>query len=171
MPRNQWLTLCAALLLCFVAVSAGNTQSNPEALRNAPDAIEMDGVAVQLEAEVWRDFMPTAYPDEASRLQASATGPGQPMTARLRIRVRNGQQIPPGVSVDVAWVIWNDRIWESRPSEDLPRDAANQAMSLYLENGPKWPPGATVDIVVRVVDAAGVAHLLSSRGQKIHAAA
>src|SRR4051794_22333740 len=166
MPRNEWRILCAALFLCFVGVSAGNTQTNLKALRNAPDVIEMDGVPVQLEAEVWRDFMPTLYPDEASRLQASATGPGQPMTARLRIRGRNGQQIPRGVSVDVAWVIWDDQIWESRASEDLPRDAANQTVSLHLGNGPKWPPGATVDIVVRVVDPAGVAHLLSSRGQK-----
>jgi len=54
--------------------------------------------------------------------------------------------------------------------QNLPRDPAGHAVTLYLKNGPKWPPGATVDIVVRVVDTAGVAHLLSSRGQKIQAA-
>ena len=170
MSRSGRAIIWVALLQCFAGVCVGLTQAPLEALRNAPDTIEIDGVAFQLEAEVWRDFMPTAFPDEATRLKESATDPGRPMTATLRIRAGNSRQIPPGVKVDVGWVILEDQIWESRALEDLPRDSARRQITVYLRDGPKWPPGARVEIVVRVVDTAGVAHLLSSRDQRIRAA-
>ena len=65
MSRSGRAIIWVALLQCFAGVCVGLTQAPLAALRNAPDAIEIDGVAFQLEAEVWRDFMPTAFPDEA----------------------------------------------------------------------------------------------------------
>ena len=96
-----------------------------EALRGAPRSIEVDGVVVQLEAHVWRDFMPG---------------------------------------------LLSDTDWESRPSEEQPRDPAAHEVVVTMRNGPKWPPKAVVDVVVRVVDTNGATHLLASRALKIEAA-
>jgi len=169
MSRIWSVVVCLATLQCFADSTGAETLAPLEALRGAPKSVEVDGVVVQLKAQVWRDFMPGFLSDTATQSQESAV-PGRPMIATLRVIARNGLQIPQRIRVDVAWVILGDLIWESRPSEEQPRDPAAHEVAVTMRNGPKWPPKAVVDVVVRIVDTNGATHLLASRGQKIEAA-
>jgi hypothetical protein len=169
MSRMLSIVVCFATLEGFAASTRAETLVPLEALRGAPQSIQVDGVVVQLKAQVWRDFMPGSLSDADTQSPESAV-PGRPMIAALRVIARNGLRIPQGIRVDVAWVILRDRIWQSQPAEEQPRDAAAHEFVITMRNGPKWPPQAVVDIVVRIVDSNGAAHLLASRHQKIEAA-
>jgi hypothetical protein len=168
MYRLVSIVVCFAALECF----AGSTLAEPAvpraALRNAPQSIRIDGVALHLEAEVWRDFMPGWVPSDTQSEEPNV--PGKPMTAELRVVARNGLQIPQKLRVEVAWVMLRQQIWQSQPAEEQPRDPAAHEVAVTIRNGPKWPPQARVDIVVRIVDGNGATYLLASRGQKIRAA-
>ena len=169
MSRIWFIVVCFATLQCFVDSTGARTLAPLEALRGAPKIIDVDGVVVQLEAHVWRDFMPGLLSDTAARSQESEVR-GRPLTATLRVIARDGLQIPKSTRVDVAWVILGDQVWESRPSEEQPRVPAAHEVVVTMRNGPKWPPKAVVDVVVRIVDANGATHLLASRALKIEAA-
>jgi hypothetical protein len=169
MSRFLSFIVCFAVLECFAGSTHTGTPVSLKALRDAPQSIRVDGVVVHLKADVWRDFMPGLLSDTDTQSEDSAVS-GKPMTAALRVIVRNGLRMPQGMRVDVAWVILRDRIWQSQPSEEQPRDPAAHEVAVTIRNGPKWPPQAIVDIVVRIVDGNGATYLLASRGQKIRAA-
>jgi hypothetical protein len=169
MSRIWFIVVCFATLQCFADSTGAGTLAPFEALRGAPKFIEVDGVVVQLEAHVWRDFMPGLLSDTATHSQESGVQ-GRPMTATLRVIARDGLQISQSTRVDVAWVILGDQVWESRPSEEQPRDSATHEVVVTMRNGPKWPAKAVVDVVVRVVDTNGATHLLASRALKIEVA-
>ena len=169
MYRFVSIIIFFATLECF----AGSTLAEPAvpraALRDAPRSIRIDGVALHLEAEVWRDFMPGwVVPSDTQAEEPDV--PGKPMTVELRVVAQNGLRIPQKLRVDVAWVMMRQRIWQSQPAEEKPRDPAAHEVAVTIRNGPKWPPQARVDIVVRIVDGNGATQLLASRGQKIRAA-
>jgi hypothetical protein len=167
MYRFGSILVCCAALQCFAGATLA--ESVPRAaLRHAPHSIRIDGVALHLEAYVWRDFMPGWVSSDSESEEPA--GPGKPMTAEIRIVAQKDRWIPKGCRVDVAWVIFRQRIWQSQPAEDQPGDPAAHELAVTLRNGPKWPPQARVDIVVRVVDGNGATYLLASRGQKIRAA-
>jgi hypothetical protein len=167
MSRILSILVCIATLESFAAFTGAETPLPLEALRGAPESIHIDGVVMQLEAQAWRDFMPGSVSDADTQSPESAV-PGKPMIAALRVIARNGLQIPRGIRVDVAWVIWGGRVWQSQP-EEQPREPAAHEVAVTMRNGPKWPPRAVVDIVVRIVDVHGAAHLLASRNQTIKA--
>jgi hypothetical protein len=57
MYRFVSILVCCAALECFAGATLA--ESVPRAaLRDAPQSIRIDGVALHLEAYVWRDFMP-----------------------------------------------------------------------------------------------------------------
>jgi hypothetical protein len=167
MYRFVSIVVCSVALQCFA--SDTRAESVPRAaLRDAPQSIRVDGVALHLEAHVWRDFMPgRASTDSESE---EPDGPGKPMLAELRIVAQKDLRIPKGCRVDVAWVLFGQRIWQSQPVEEQTGDPAAHELAVTLRNGPKWPPQARVDIVVRIVDGNGAIFLLASRGQQIRAA-
>jgi len=163
------LSMAVAILGCLATGTGAGVRMSPEALRGAPQTIQVDGVVLQLKAQVWRDFMPGLLSGADTKPGESAV-PGRRMIAALRVAARDGQRVPKGIRVDAGWIIFGDRVWASQPAEEQPRDPAAYDLSVTMRNGPKWPPQAVVDIVVRIVDSKGVAQLLALRNQKIEAA-
>lgn len=160
--------VCVAALECFAGSALVVAPVSRAALRDAPQSIRIEGVPLHLEAHVWRDFMPGWVSSDSQ--SGETEGSGKPMAGDLRIVAQNKMQIPKHWRVDVAWVRFGQRIWQSQPVEEQPRDPAAHELAVTIRNGPKWPRQARVDIVVRVVDGNGATYLLASRGQEIRAA-
>jgi len=162
--RSLLPVVCAVILQCFADRVRAETVVPLDALRRAPESVEIESAIVRLKADVWRDSMPVVLLDLPAQSPKSAAS-GKPMTAGLKIVAQSGQHIPRGLRIDLAWVFWGDKIWESRPSEDEVTTTGSREFA--MNNGPKWLPGTVVDVVVRIVDSRGNAHLLACRGQRI----
>ncbi len=80
MSRMWSLVVCLTTLQCLADSRGAEIPTPLEGLRGVPISIEVDGVVVQLEAHVWRDFMPGLLSDTATHSQGSAV-PGRPMIA------------------------------------------------------------------------------------------
>jgi hypothetical protein len=113
-------------------------------LRSAPLAVTIDGTSLELQAFVWRDFMPIVPPggavlQVAVRLPSTATS----------------------VSVDHLWVLFGEELWDATPE----RSAGTTDWT--ARGGPQWAPGARVDVVVRLRTADGRVRLLRAADQRI----
>ena len=143
MYRFVSILVCCVALECLAGSTLVEAAVPRAALRDAPQSIRIDGVALHLEAYVWRDLMP-GWMSSDSESEEDPDGSGKPMIAELRIVARRNLWIPKGCRVDVAWVIFRQRIWQSHPSEQQPGDPAAHELAVTLRNGrsglsrPRW---------------------------------
>lgn len=104
----------------------------------------LDGVRVELQVSLNRDFMPIAPPD------------GKPLTLSV--------QLPAGAfSVEQVWVLLGSEMWRA-PPEQIPGTT-----TWVARDGPKWGPGLTVDVVARVRSSRVSARLVRAADQPIGA--
>lgn len=143
MRVRGWLLVLAGAALLGACAGEIPTGSDLDELRSAPTQVSVDGKALVLGAELWRDFMPVSPPD------------GQPLVAVLQLRTQDGSPAPAGVALRQVYVVFSDQLWAAEPRREDPGSDRWVA-----RNGPKWAPGARVDVVVRLEGADGKAYLL-----------
>ena len=162
---------CAGSAYC--AAQAGGAAPVPlSELRQAPLAITVGGRRLSLSTVMWRDFMPTA----------PGTPDRHPLSGSLRVAAADGKAFPPGVKVDRAWILFDDKSWEvpaPLEEQDAQDPSYKNAQGVYANRpdsptfavvargGPSAGPEASVEVVVRVTDGKGRHFLLRAAGQKI----
>ena len=160
-------TLAIALVLAAAAACGGRSESpapvgeGAAELRQAPTtSAKLAGFSYRLETYLWRDFMPG--PDAGSN--------GKPLIAVARVTVVDDTAaFPAGVTVDRMWIVNGDQLWESTPREEQARGSAKvETLEVVSRDGPRWGPGITVDVVVRLRDAAGNTVLLRAAAQPVN---
>ena len=121
-------------------------------LRGAPTDITIAGVRLELEAALYRDFMPSSHPD--SRLGAS-----------VWVQATRWP-LPRELTIETVWVILSDSVWTTSVQEENRRSAVD----VTVREGPEWPVGAVTDVVVHLVAADGEDFFLAARRKEIQAA-
>lgn len=142
---------CVGLaVVLFVALGC---QANPAAptptldeLRASPTSTSLDGVRIELQVSLNRDFMPIAPPD------------GQPLVASVQL-----PQPANAFSVDDVWVLFGSEMWRATP------ERIAGTTTWVARNGPKWGPGVNVDVVARVRSSSNRASLVRAADQPIGA--
>ena len=147
--RCLGVTLMLALLLAGCEEDCGDTNwpltaTSLDSLLAAPQSVSTGGKTYVLEADLWRDFMPTFGPDQSSCL-------GSPLMVVVEAVTTDPAGVSPTLEMDWVWVIRDD---EARETElgpvagTTPERLARRA----LGTGPKWDTGIRVHVVVRLRD-------------------
>jgi hypothetical protein len=144
------------LVACGAAPPTAPHSVPPPDLRSAPTSAVIGGSSVTMAASLSRDFMPISPPD------------GRPLGGVLRIRTEDGSNIPTDVTADMVWVLHFSETWGTSVTPAI-RRSASPVYEVSFADGPKWAPGDTVDVVVRLRDAAGKVALLRAPQQTIGA--
>lgn len=147
--------------LVFLTLLVAGCSRNPSApivevppeIVNAPHEIVVGGTALQLGTYLWRDFQPSTSPDTR-------------LLAQLRIQAGTGNPIPPGLSVEKAWLILDDKAWVSTPRQEGPPSSESN-LEYMSRGGPAWSVGALVTAVVQVRDASNNVYFLRAAPQPI----
>jgi len=126
------LLMVAALAFVAGCGSCPHCRRDGEDGARAAETVVVEGCALRLEAELWRDFQPVAPPD------------GQPMMAVVRLAAEDGASLPAGVSVTRVWFASEGKQWTPKPA------AGATGNELHFAGGPKWGPGTTADVVVEL---------------------
>jgi hypothetical protein len=153
------LCLCTMMAACSLL---GQEENRPEKLalaqlRSAPDTLALGGQKLVLDTFLWRDFQPIAPPD------------GEPLIGIFRVYSADSTALPEDFAVEAAWLVDGTEIWATYFTGEEPPESEQQPYLWYevARRGPKWGPGITVDAVVRIRNADGVAYLLRAPGQQI----
>lgn len=151
------LSIACTLFLLWSCGGSSPTAPTPGAaeLASAPTAVTVAGKSLRLETFLTRDFMPISPPD------------GKPLGGVLRIRTADSSGVPATVRADMVWVLNGSETWSAVPREERSRSETAPVYELIARDGPKWGPGITVDVVVRLRDAAGRSFLLRAPNQDI----
>jgi hypothetical protein len=122
----------------------------------APERVDVAGVALALETEIW---------SEAEVEAALASGQAIPATVVLRVTAE-GDAVPEGLRIDGVWYVNNGAASEVKmPVESLESpdgEVIGQALQVVDSDGDGW-----VDVVVGVVDAAGKRYLIRAPSQEL----
>jgi hypothetical protein len=153
-PRRALLALISACLLSSACGPEAVLSPSRDLLAAAPTRIQVDGRALILETELWRDFEPIAPPG------------GRPLAAVLRVATTDGVPMPAGITVDRATVVYQDQVWTGRVRPEDFHERAGLVEAVVRE-GPKWGPDVNVDVVVRLRGAGGEEYLLRAVDQPI----
>jgi hypothetical protein len=124
-------------------------------LRTASERILAGDQEYELEAYLWRDFMPTSPPD------------GKPLIARVGVVERNGKPIAPDLKLECLWVINGSEIWATEFSDETLPPSEQNELDGIARNGPKWGPQILVDVVVGLRRGKGSLELLRATDQWI----
>ena len=154
LPHMRMPLLALAVLPVLSACGAHRDAEDID--RRAPLHILHDGRQLHLDVFANRDFMPISPP----------TG-----TFDLVARLSDDRGAPPHSSLraDSVWIIdrssrWRARSWQT----DLFSDSTTTAPQEFRADPAEGPEaGATIDVVVRLWDSAGQAHLLAARGVRV----
>lgn len=99
----------------------------------SPTTLNLDGALLNLEATVWRDFMPPTEPN------------GSPMISTLQLHLVSGTDLLSQIHLVRQYIIYNNEVWAA----DLFDVGVNGS---YIQGtssgGPKWGPDVTVDVVL-----------------------
>ncbi len=146
------------VLFCAFGCSDPFSPDHPslKGLLAAPEEIIIEGRSLALETYLWRNLMPGGEPG------------GGPLLALIRVTAVDLKPYPPAVDADRLWIVFQGAVWETDLPETL-HETLHQ-LSKMARGGPKWGPDVYVDVVVRVVHAAGGRYLLRASRQLIGAA-
>jgi hypothetical protein len=158
MKREETSTLVPLIFLTLMVTGCGRNPSAPigqvpAEIVSAPNEIVVAGTALRLETHLWRNFQPGVSPDTR-------------LLAQLRIRAGTGSLIPPGLTVEKAWLVLDDEAWVSTPQQEAP-PSSESSVEYMSRGGPSWSVGAQVTAVVQVRDATDKAYLLRAAPQAI----
>jgi hypothetical protein len=152
--QRALLALASACLLSWGCTSEGVLNPPRELLAVTPTRVEVDGRALTMEAELWRDFEPITPPG------------GRPLAAVVHVTTADGSSLPRGVTADRVSVLYQDQVWTARVRQEDRREEAN-VLEVVVREGPKWGPDVNVDVVLRLRGAAGEEYLLRATDQTI----
>ena len=150
-----------AVFLTTLALTApvalpGQVDGAAAAWGQADSSVAIGDTRIGLRVVAWRDFLPRVGPDRS----------GSGLLVNLQIARLDSTPWPEGLKVDSAWVRSPGGVWSTAPSSE-PRPGFPNGLDLMLRGGPKWPTEHRVAVLVRLRTAAGKAHYLQARGQRI----
>lgn len=152
---------------CLTTTACGHDGGVPEALvaprvmaqvEAAPDYVTIRGQRIVIaDAELWRNFQPE-----------TAGQNGDPLVVDFHLRTTTGAVPAEPLRVDVLWVVNDGDVWSATVGAH-PDEPLNGTPQVYYQasDGPRWATPATVDLIVRVYDAAGRAYLIKAAGQTV----
>lgn len=123
------------------------TETSVDSLLGAPESISIGDRTYVLEADLWRDFMPTLGASTSECL-------GGPLAVVVEAVTTDPAGVSPTLEMDWVWVI---REPEARETELGPvaGGGPEQLMRRALGSGPRWQTGIRVHVVVRLRDESG----------------
>lgn len=151
----------------FNVFSLLNRTQNPDAvvapppdirlsyLLAAPETTMVNGRAVYLTTQLWRDFMPISPPD------------GKPLGGVVFITAMDGMVFGNAISSDAVWLVHNQEVWKGWLTNASNGGRTNQ-LAKSFSDGPKWKPGVSVDVVVRLNNDQNNVYFLRASKQLIH---
>jgi len=156
--RKETLAIVPLIFLTLIATGCGRNPSAPivqapPEIIIAPNEIVVGGTTLRLQTYLWRDFQPGSSPDTR-------------LLAQLRIQAGAGNLIPPGLTIEKAWLVLDDEAWVSTPRQEAPPSSAS-SLEYMSRGGPEWSVGALVTAVVQVRDASNNSYLLRAATQAI----
>ena len=147
--RCLGVTLVLALLLSGCEEDCSNTNwpltaTSVDSLLAAPQSIVVGGRTYVLEADLWRDFMPSFSADESSCS-------GRPLAVIVEAVTTDPSGVSPSLEMDWVWVIRDE---EARETElgPAPEGGPDRLTRRALGTGPRWDTGIRVHVVVRLRD-------------------
>jgi hypothetical protein len=155
MIRSVAIALSVAFLRCSDIGLSVPPVISVEDLLAVPDTVVVEGRAVTLSCELWRDFMPLSPPD------------GKPLIAIASIATVDSMQLPASITSDAVWIVFGSQVWNRYFTDEVPPGQRPNRLQKVARNGPKWGPGVYVDVVVRLSDGNGTPHLLRASRQWI----
>jgi hypothetical protein len=129
---------------------------------------ESDGLRLAWpKRKTWLHVRPSGT-EPVVRLIAEAPD-GEPLIGIFRVYSADSTALPEDFAVEAAWLVDGTEIWATYFTGEEPPESEQQPYLWYevARRGPKWGPGITVDAVVRIRNADGVAYLLRAPGQQI----
>jgi hypothetical protein len=106
----------------------------PDAVLAAGATVQV-GATVRVNAYVWRDLQP-----------GSGTS-GRGLIAGASLRTVDGQALPPGLKIELLWVLQDGQAWRGTPIQEQPA-ATPAEIPVIARNGPHWT--GVVDVVLEV---------------------
>ncbi|MTI88320.1 MAG: hypothetical protein FH748_10160 [Balneolaceae bacterium] len=161
MKKN--LTIIASLVFILSCSIFDNKEDRPgkipiQELMAAPDTLYIDSQPFVLRTYMWRDFQPISPPD------------GKPLIAIFWVYSADSTKIPESLTANAAWIINENKIWDTYLTGEEPPPSQQQPYQLYevARNGPKWGPGIEVDVVLQLQsNTDGNKHLIRASTQFI----
>lgn len=160
------------LLTLAISCSAASTPSWPSStttsvsvseLRKVPTSVSVSSAVLRLQAEAWRDFMPTV---RAAADPPGAADGGRPMAVFFQL-IHSGPRPTRPLHARTLWVLHGDSVWETSVIEQS-GDALDD-VRMWVRGGPYWSPHSHVDVIVRFADDQGKTFDLAARDQLIQA--
>jgi hypothetical protein len=112
---------------------------------------------ISLRAVAWRDFMP----------RPGGMASGSDLMVNLQIQALGDLSLPPGLTVDSAWVRCAEGQWSAAPSRE-PRPELANGLDLILRGGPRWSTDQAIDVLVRLRLPSGEERYVQARDQPIN---
>jgi hypothetical protein len=154
--RMGALAVLPATLLSWESPARAEDAGTDRAARGAVERVEVAGVALVAEAEIW---------SEAALDAAAATGHPIPATVVLRVSAE-GEPVPEGLRIDGVWYINGAAVSKAgAPIEQMSApegEVIGQTLEVVDSDGDGW-----VDVVVGVVDAGGKHYLIRAPNQQL----
>lgn len=122
-------------------------------LKNAPSDLTIDGLKLNFEPFLWRDFQPISPPD------------GKPLIANVTITAKNGSPLPEKLDSDMIWVLYENQVWGTIYTETQFEHDPTRLVKV-ARNGPKFGPGKGATVVIRITYG-DESYLLRKSGQEI----
>lgn len=152
--------LCLTFLLTISCAPSTNydvdeslEQISIKELLSSPQELTMDGLELDVEAYLWRDFAPISPPD------------GKPLIASITIESKDSEPLPENLDTDAVWVIYDNDVWGSGYSDELFKDDRFQIRKT-ARDGPKFDPDVKVTVVIRILHGDST-YMLRKIGQEI----
>lgn len=123
------------------------------AFETSPESLLVDGVRYEVNAFLWRDFMPTIPPG------------GSDLKAAVVITAPAGKTIPAGLHPLWLWVRNKDAVWGAALMQQ--QGTFPDEIHVAARDGPKWGPGIEVDLVLGVMTPDAKLQLVAIRGVPI----
>lgn len=114
----------------------------------APLELKFGGIAYEVSAELWRDFMLGGPAD------------GSPLMAFARIAAVGALGWPAEITTIYVYVVKDGEVWASKMEWDGSASLPANERRYAAREGPRWDTGIRVDVVVGVRTSNGVVHLV-----------
>lgn len=155
-----------AFVFAALVLSAGACDKTPpedgtrtdaklaKALESVPESVLIDGKTLMLNAELWRDFMPSVGKEERS------------LRAAVSISTKEGESLPTDLVFNRMVVLNADSIWVKTIVNSERSDAIR--VKANTTGGPEWKPESEVDVVIEFMHM-GKAYKLRQNSVQIRA--
>ena len=118
-----------------------------------PISIGIGEEIIELEAYIYRDFMPISPPD------------GKPMCGLVTLKTKSGNAVPKGITVISIRISHKKKSWSAKMKMDPNFNRKN--VNVRVDGGPKWQTGIMIDITV-YLKYNGREYLLQLEKRKLH---